>query len=268
MRQMEGAHDPMKWEVVHSANGHGPAWRKLAGRALKLGNDLRWKARPPDYDRSHTIRVNGFEIAVLPAVFHPRWHFTTPFFASQVPVLVRSGGAAVLEVGAGTGVVAMSAARSAGRVVATDLNPVSVACARMNVLNNGLAGKIEVYVGDMFDPVVGERFDLILCNPPYFRGTPRTDAELAYKAGEDLEWIARFVREAHNVLTEEGSVACVLGEAAELQPILSMFSSAGWVGHVVAEREVVAERLYIWQFRREDIRSEVADDVRLATMPK
>ena len=254
MVEMETAHGAVGWEAVPSLNGNRPAWHKLAGRALKLGNDLRWRVRPPDYDRTHTINVNGFDIAVLPSVFHPRWHLTTPFLAAQCPSLVPSGGAAVLEVGAGTGVVAMSAARVAARVVATDLNPVSVACARMNVLNNGLAGRIEVYVGDMFEPVAGERFDLILCNPPYFRGTPRTDAELAYKAGESFEWIARFAREAPDFLAEGGSLACVLGEAAELRTILSIFTGAGWSGRLAAQKNVLAEPLYIWQFRREALR--------------
>jgi methylase of polypeptide subunit release factors len=144
----------------------------------------------------------------------------------------------------------MSAARVAARVVATDLNPVSVACARMNVLNNGLAGRIEVYVGDMFEPVAGERFDLILCNPPYFRGNPRTDAELAYKAGESFEWMTRFAHEAPNFLADGGSVACVFGGAAELQTILLIFTEEGWSGRLVAQKYVFAEKLLIWQFRR------------------
>ncbi len=61
----------------------------------------------------------------------------------------------------------------ARRVVAVDINPAAVRCAQINALLNQLEQRIEVRRGDLFAPVAGERFDLVLFNPPFLRGAPR-----------------------------------------------------------------------------------------------
>ena len=217
-------------------------------RAARRGLNARWRALPPDYNRTYRLRSNGLEIMVLPSVFHPRWHFTSTFFANQCASLVPCPDSAVLEIGTGTGLVALSAARRASRVVATDVNPAAARCAKLNAVANGLASKVEVYEGDMFAPVAGRKFDLILCNPPYFRGQPRTDAQLAYMGGPNLEWVSRFAREAHSYLTPDGTIACVFGSAADVPTLVSLIEAQGWRGYIRATRSTLVEYLSIWQF--------------------
>src|SRR5258708_40043817 len=81
-------------------------------------------------------------------------------------------GARALDMGTGSGVGAVFAARRGFQVVGVDLNPDAVRCARANVLLNGLEERIEIRHGAPFEPVSGERFDLVLWNPPFFRGKP------------------------------------------------------------------------------------------------
>ncbi len=90
--------------------------------------------------------------------------------------------ASVLDLGCGTGVVSVFAAQQAGRVVAVDINPAAVRCARINALLNGVEGTVEVREGDLFTPVADERFDVIVFNPPYFRGQPRSSFERALRS--------------------------------------------------------------------------------------
>lgn len=79
---------------------------------------------------------------------------------------VRRPIGAALDVGSGNGIQALLAARHAQRVVATDVNPRALAFTRFNAALNGLT-TIECREGSLFDPVAGERFDLVVCNPPY-----------------------------------------------------------------------------------------------------
>ena len=71
-----------------------------------------------------------------------------------------------LDVGAGCGLQALEAARHSPNVVAVDVNPRALEFTRFNAALNGLEN-VECREGSLFAPVEGERFDLIVCNPPY-----------------------------------------------------------------------------------------------------
>jgi methylase of polypeptide subunit release factors len=79
---------------------------------------------------------------------------------------VRGEGERALDVGTGNGIQALLLARHAATVVATDVNPRALRFAAFNAALNGAEG-IEVREGSFFEPVAGERFDLVVANPPY-----------------------------------------------------------------------------------------------------
>jgi methylase of polypeptide subunit release factors len=79
---------------------------------------------------------------------------------------VRRTARRALDLGCGGGVQALLAARHAERVIGVDLNPRALAFARFNARLNGVHN-VEWREGDLFAPVAGERFDLVVSNPPY-----------------------------------------------------------------------------------------------------
>ena len=101
----------------------------------------------------------------------------------------------VLDLGTGTGAIALALAaeRPAARVVAVERSPGAAAVARGNAAALGLAARVSVREGDWFDPVAGERFDLIASNPPYIedddphlsRGDLRFEPRTALASGAD-----------------------------------------------------------------------------------
>ena len=105
----------------------------------------------------------------------------------------------VLDLGCGSGTLAALAASHADRVVATDVNPRAVAFSRFNAELNGL-DDFECREGSLFEPVSRERFDLILCNPPYVISPSET---YVYRDG-GTELCRQIVREAPDHLTEGG----------------------------------------------------------------
>ena len=82
----------------------------------------------------------------------------------------------VLDVGTGSGIQAILAASRAKRVLAVDVTPEAVQCARRNVALNGFADRVEVIRSDPFDEVK-QRFDLIRFDPPFRWTIPRDDWE-------------------------------------------------------------------------------------------
>ncbi len=79
--------------------------------------------------------------------------------------------AAALDLGTGCGVIALHVRRIAERVVATDVSERALWFTRLNAALNGVDG-VETRLGSLYEPVVGERFDLIATNPPFVI-TPR-----------------------------------------------------------------------------------------------
>lgn len=128
-------------------------------------------------------------------------------------ITVRSPREAVLDVGTGCGIQALHATRHAGRVVGTDIDARALAFARFNAALNTPDAVVELRRGSMLEPVVGERFDLVVSNPPFVI-TPRGSGltEFTYRdggaAGDDL--VRDLVRSVGDLLAP-GGVAQLLG---------------------------------------------------------
>lgn len=75
----------------------------------------------------------------------------------------------VLDLCTGSGAIAVALAKEfpAARIVATDVSAAAVAIAKRNAERNGFADRVDVRAGNLWEPVAGETFDLIVSNPPY-----------------------------------------------------------------------------------------------------
>jgi methylase of polypeptide subunit release factors len=118
-----------------------------------------------------------------------------------------------VDVGTGSGVHALLAARHAAHVIATDVNPRALAYTQLNAALNGLAN-VECRQGSLFDPVEGETFDLITCNAPYVVSPERRWAYRDSGFKED-EVSARVVKAAGAQLAEGGYAALLVSWLAE-----------------------------------------------------
>jgi hypothetical protein len=115
---------------------------------------------------------------------------------------VRRRVESALDLGTGCGIQALLAAKHARRVVATDINPRALAFAAFNARLNGI-DTIDFRLGDAFEAVEGERFDVIVSNPPYVISP---DASYAYRDSDSPadEICERIVRAAAGFLTNGG----------------------------------------------------------------
>jgi release factor glutamine methyltransferase len=217
-----------------------PLPRRLLGKAMAQGYRLLGKHR---YDDFRVERVLGVPFMVTPSVFNPKIPRTGAFFASQLGSALEPD-CEVLDMGTGSGVCAVFAARSARRVVAVDLNPAAVRCTRINSLLNGVDHKIDVRLGDLFAPLRDERFDLVLFNPPFLRGTPRDPRDGAWRSNDVAE---RFALGLAAHLKPGGSALVLLSTFGDGRAFLAEFHKQGFGVGVFAERRFVTERLTLFR---------------------
>src|SRR5215831_2441067 len=135
-----------------------------------------WKRRSR---RAAMTRVEGFDLVVLPGVFHPKYFGSSAIFArfiAGLPIQNKT----LLDVGCGSGIISLCAARSGARVTAVDINPAAVESASRNAERAAL--KIASRVSDLFSNVP-ERFDIIAWNPPFLPGVPQNPTDAAFFGG-------------------------------------------------------------------------------------
>ncbi len=123
----------------------------------------------------------GLELAVNPAVLIPR-----PETELLVDLALERRPPTVLDLGTGSGAIALAIKKHlrAARVTAAEVSAAALAVARRNAVKHNL--EVEFRHGPWFQPVAGERFDLIACNPPYVAAGDPHLAALRFEPGSAL----------------------------------------------------------------------------------
>lgn len=119
----------------------------------------------------------------------------------------RSPVGAALDVGTGSGAQALRASKHAARTVATDLNPRALQLAEWTLALNHARG-VELREGDLFQPVEGEQFDLVVSNPPFIVSP---DSTYLYRDGpSQSDGVSQAIVEQVPRFLAEGGFACIL----------------------------------------------------------
>jgi release factor glutamine methyltransferase len=160
--------------------------------------------------------------------------------------VTREGGFArcrdALDVGTGSGALALAAARSgASSVTAVDLSLRSVAATWLNSRLH--RARVTVHRGDLFGPVAGRRFGLVMANPPYVPAAstrlPRHRMGRCWDAGPDGRvLIDRICADVQHVLAPDGDVLLVHSAICDVDLTLAALERAGLVPRVVTTATV------------------------------
>jgi ribosomal protein L3 glutamine methyltransferase len=213
--------------LAHESAPASYAWpvsRPGAARAAALV-ERRIRERLPSAYLTGVSWFAGHEIRVTPDVLVPRSPIAELCAAGFAPWVDPGRVRRVLDVGTGSGCIAIAAAHAlpSARVDATDVSAKALAVARDNVRRHGLGGRVRVRRADVYDGLGSGRYDVIVSNPPYvsvaeMRRLPsehRAEPPTSLRAAKHgLAIVERLVLGAKRRLTDGGILVVEVGNAA------------------------------------------------------
>lgn len=202
-------------------------------RLLAERIETRVTTRKPSSYITGRAYIQGVRFYVDERVIVPRSHIGEILFAEYLgeqgssflpdPMTVTSA----VDICTGSGCLAVIAAKffPYATVDAVDLSADALEVAKLNVAEHDVADQVNLFEGDLFAPLEGRTYDLIITNPPYvdheaLSGYPpefRAEPEMAHDGGLDgLDLVRRILADAPAYLNPEGGMICEIGSGREI----------------------------------------------------
>jgi release factor glutamine methyltransferase len=201
---------------------------KLRRKIRPLLFRLLWPALNHHLKKNADTKVAGLKLRTDMEVFHPKYFFSSKILGRYLAVKVLPN-EKVLDMGTGSGVIGIMAAKRGAQVLAVDINPAAVALADENARLHHLTDRWCCRTSDLFvrvDPT--EKFDWIAFNPPYFPQPARRPQDAAWHAGKNYETIDRFLSEAKSFLKTSGRIVMILSSDMPLDFLQDKFQHCGY----------------------------------------
>jgi release factor glutamine methyltransferase len=197
---------------------------------------------------TRVTRAAGFRLTVRPTVFHPRYFISSECFAKFVDGLDLRG-KSVVDVGTGSGILALAAARAgAANVMATDINPNAALTAAENARTNGLGDRVVAVCTNLLSAVAPRSlFDVILSSPPKHAGEPRNLADRGWHAGPNYRDIAALFDQSRERLKPGGRLYVMVSSDSDLNLLGTLVDRAGFRARLVHEQSLFIESLIIYE---------------------
>jgi release factor glutamine methyltransferase len=196
-------------------------------------------------------KVGRMHLSVHPTVFHPRYFISSERFANFIAELDLRG-KRVIDVGTGTGILAIAAAHAGSEsVIATDINPNAALSVRDNALRNGAGPQVTAVCMDLlsgFAPL--PTFDVIISNPPKHAKEPRDLADRGWHAGPNHRDVAALFSQAHERMKPGGRLYVMFSSDSELDLIDTLIERARLRSRVVQRCSIFIESFVLYECMR------------------
>jgi release factor glutamine methyltransferase len=215
--------------MIPSAGGFRPTVSPVYAEQIRRWHERAYEEGKAEGAETQYFDYLGISIEVPPDVMPitPMSHLLGEAIRSEARV-----GELVLDMGTGSGVNAVLAAKNGARVAAVDINPKALGAARANADRNAVRDLVDVRYSDVFSEV-DESFDLIIFDPPFRWFAPRSLFETAM-TDEHYGAMTRFFRESRDHLLPSGRMLIFFGTSGDLGYLRQLIAQERFVATTVA----------------------------------
>jgi release factor glutamine methyltransferase len=188
---------------------------------------VRWYLR-----KEREYKYEDLVISVMPGVFHPGLFSSTGLILKYLDKQCLKN-QTLLEVGCGSGLISIMAAKQQAEVTALDISKSAVANTRKNAARNH--AKIHIIHSNLFTQLHHFPYDWIIINPPYYPYNPANDSEHAWYCGKNHEYFRELFKGIPPFIKRGSQVIMVLTKECQLNKIFGLGKEAGFRFELIQE---------------------------------
>ncbi len=190
---------------------------------------------------------DDISVKVLPGVFHPGLFISTKVLLDFVKTL-KFEGKTFLELGAGTGIISILAAKKGAVVYASDISSKAIENIKLNAAKNNV--QINIFTSDLFKNIPEMQFDYIIINPPYYSRDPGEEEEYAWFCGSNFEYFKSLFSSLSNFIGKDSKVFMILSEVCDIQKIKSIGMENKFIWKLKMKKQFWGEKNYIFEIKK------------------
>ena len=196
---------------------------------------------------TRTYTFKNIRLEVPPQVFHPGFFFSTKLllkYIGRLPLSEKS----FLELGAGSGLISIYAAKSGARVTAIDIHSAAIQALKKNRFANDV--QFAIVQSDLFTSIPQQAFDIIAINPPYYKKQPLSDADYAWYCGEKGEYFQDLFKGLMDYVHASSVVLMILCDGCDIEMIEKFASENSFKMDCVFRTKNLLEENFIYQIEQ------------------
>ena len=197
--------------------------------------------------KTRMYRYKDIRLEIPTQVFHPGFFFSTQLllqYISKFPLQDKS----FLELGCGSGLISILAAKKGARVTATDINPVAIDFLEKNARQNKV--KMEIIESDLFRDIPLQQFDIIAINPPYYKKQPLLPQDHAWYCGENGEYFESMFNSVGDYINKGTTILMVLFDGCDMEMINGFAAKKGFLLTCVHSKQNLLEKNFIYKIEK------------------
>ena len=194
--------------------------------------------------KTRTYSYGHIRLEIPPQVFHPGFFFSTGLLLRYISALTLPG-QRFLELGAGSGLISIYAAKKGALITASDINPVAVSYLQKNATNNQV--QLNIIYSDLFDQIPPAKFDYILINPPYYKRKPVSHAEYAWYCGEQGEYFQNLFKGLAVYMNTSSEVLMILCDGCDIDMVEQFSDQYNFRMQCVYTKSSLIEKNYVFK---------------------
>lgn len=200
------------------------------------------------YSKPRTYCYDNICIKVHPDVFPPHLTISTKILLDFIkPINLKTK--SLLELGCGSGIISLFAAKKDAIVTATDINETALEYLKLNATKNKL--NVKVVTSDLFEKLENNTFDYIIINPPYYPKKAKNIKEQAWFCGEKFEYFENLFQQLPTFLNGNNFCFMILSEDCEIEKIIQIAAKHDVKFQLIFNKKSNFEMNYIYQITKD-----------------